>query len=97
MVSWTRFMNRPNDCTNADLEFLYRYGTISFGRRHQLTPEEKAVVRGVLLVRWNNGTNVVSIGNARKGRGTCRDVSYKTATKDDFTVLDKAVKVIKRI
>ena len=97
MVSWTRFMDRPNDCTNADLENLYRFGTISFGRRHLLTPEEKAVVRGVLLVRWNNGSNVVGINKARKGRGTCRDVSYKTATKDDFTVLDKAVKVIKRI
>ena len=97
MVSFTRFMDRPYDCTNVDLENLYRFGTISFGKKTPLTPEEKAVVRGVLLVRWNNGSNVVGISEARKGRGTCRDVSYKTATKDDFTALEKAIKTIKRI
>ena len=96
MISWTRFMDRPNDCTNVDLENLYRFGTISFGRRHLLTPEEKAVVRGVLLVRWNNGSNVVGINKARKGRGTCRDVSYKTADKSDFTALDKAIKELNK-
>ena len=91
MVSFNRFMARPNDVTNKDLENLYRFGNVSFGRRHQLTPEEKAIVRGVLLVRWNNGSNVVGINDARKGRGTCTDVSYKTADKNDFQVLDKAI------
>ena len=91
MVSWNRFMERPADVTNKDLENLYRFGTISFGKRKPLTEEQKAIVRGVLIVRWNNGTNVVSIGDARKGRGMCYDTSYKTATKDDFQVIDTAM------
>ena len=96
MISWTRFVERPDDCTNVDLENLYRFGNVSFGRRHQLTPEQRSIVRGVLIVRWNNGTNVVSIGDARKGRGTCIDVSYKTATKSDFTALSKAIKELNK-
>ena len=96
MVSFNRFMARPNDVTNKDLENLYRFGNVSFGRRHQLTPEQKNIVRGVLVIRWNNGVNVVSIGDARKRRGTCIDVSYKTADKNDFIVLDKAVKELNK-
>ena len=96
MVSFNRFMARPNDVTNKDLENLYRFGNVSFGRRHQLTPEQKNIVRGVLIVRWNNGTNVVSIGEVRKGRGVGRDISYKTSDKNDFIVLDKAVKELNK-
>ena len=91
MVSFNRFMTRPNDVTNKDLENLYRYGSVSFGKKTPLTAEQKNIVRGVLIVRWNNGVNVVSIGDARKRRGTCIDVSYKTATKDDFQVIDTAM------
>ena len=91
MVSWNRFMDRPDDCTNVDLENLYRYGSVRFGKKTPLTAEQKNIVRGVLIVRWNNGTNVVSIGDARKGRGMCYDTSYKTATKDDFQVIDTAM------
>ena len=96
MISWTRFVERPTSCTNVDLENLYRFGSVRFGKKTPLSPEEKAIVRGVLLVRWNNGSNVVGINKARKGRGTCRDVSYKTADKNDFIVLDKAVKELNK-
>ena len=96
MVSFNRFMERPDDCTNVVLENLYRYGSVRFGKKTPLTPEEKAIVRGVLIVRWNNGTNVETIRNVRKGRGTCRDVSFKTATKSDFQVLDKAIKELNK-
>ena len=96
MVSWTRFVERPASCTNVDLENLYRFGSVRFGKKTPLTPEEKAIVRGVLLVRWNNGSNVVGINDARKGRGTCTDVSYKTAVKNDFQVLDKAIKELNK-
>ena len=91
MVSFNRFMERPNDVINKDLENLYRFGSVRFGKKTPLTPEEKAIVRGVLLVRWNNGSNVVGINDARKGRGTCTDVSYKTADKNDFIALNKAI------
>ena len=96
MVSFNRFMERPNDVTNKDLENLYRFGNVSFGRRHQLTPEQKNIVRGVLIIRWNNGTNVVPIGEVRKGRGVGRDISYKTSDKNDFIVLDKAIKELNK-
>ena len=96
MVSFNRFMERPNDVTNKDLENLYRFGSVQFGKKTPLTPEQKTIVRGALIVRWNNGTNVVSIGDARKGRGTCRDTSYKTSDKSDFTALDKAIKELNK-
>ena len=96
MISWTRFMNRPNDVTNKDLENLYRFGSVRFGKKTPLTPEQKAIVRGVLVIRWNNGTNVVPIGEVRKGRGVGRDISYKTSDKNDFIVLDKAIKELNK-
>ena len=96
MISWTRFMNRPDDCTNVDLENLYRFGSVSFGKKKPLTEEQKAIVRGVLVIRWNNGVNVTGINNVRKGRGTCTDVSYKTSDKNDFIVLDKAIKELNK-
>ena len=96
MVSFNRFMARPNDVTNKDLENLYRFGTINFGKKTPLTAEQKNIVRGVLIVRWNNGTNVVSIGEVRKGRGVGRDISYKTSDKNDFIVLDKAIKELNK-
>ena len=96
MVSWNRFMERPADVTNKDLESLYRYGTISFGKKKPLTEEQKAIVRGALIVRWNNGTNVVPIGEVRKGRGVGRDTSYKTSDKSDFIALSKAIKELNK-
>ena len=96
MVSWTRFVERPTSCTNVDLENLYRFGSVRFGKKTPLTPEQRSIVRGVLIIRWNNGVNVVSIGDARKGRGMCYDTSYKTATKSDFQVLDKAIKELNK-
>ena len=91
MISWTRFVERPSSCTNVDLENLYRFGSVRFGKKIPLTPEQKNIVRGALVIRWNNGINVVGISDARKGRGTCRDVSYKTADKNDFQVIDTAM------
>ena len=91
MVSWNRFMERPNDVTNKDLENLYRFGSVRFGKKIPLTVEQKNIVRGALVIRWNNGTNVVSIGEVRKGRGVGRDISYKTSDKNDFIALNKAV------
>ena len=96
MISWTRFVERPSSCTNVDLENLYRFGSVRFGKKTPLTPEQKNIVRGVLVIRWNNGTNVVSIGEVRKGRGVGRDISYKTSDKNDFIVLDKAVKELNK-
>ena len=96
MVSFNRFMARPNDVTNKDLENLYRFGSVSFGKKKPLTEEQKAIVRGVLIIRWNNGVNVVSIGDARKGRGVGRDISYKTSDKNDFIILDKAIKELNK-
>ena len=92
MISWTRFVERPTSCTNVDLENLYRFGSVRFGKKIPLTVEQKNIVRGALVIRWNNGVNVTGINNVRKGRGTCTDVSYKTSDKNHFIVLDKAVK-----
>ena len=96
MISWTRFVERPDDCTNVDLENLYRFGSVRFGKKIPLTVEQKNIVRGTLVIRWNNGTNVVSIGEVRKGRGVGRDISYKTSDKNDFIVLDKAIKELNK-
>ena len=96
MISWTRFVERPDDCTNVDLENLYRFGSVRFGKKIPLTVEQKNIVRGALVIRWNNGTNVVSIGEVRKGRGVGRDISYKTSDKNDFIVLDKAIKELNK-